>query len=195
MKKSKDINTLKVVTTIICFVLALPIMAQKIKKDKKMKNYYFETQINVPVDSINLYEWLTEMTDIEYQSFAKGHKAMGHTKDGDFGGMVNLESIGGNLLVQHYKIIEAKNNFVYLRSEKTRAYIFHLIPVNIEVTWSLKVIGVSKEKSKFICEVGVKYPVKLLKWASSITGSPFFIKRHVRKEGALFAKDIEKKFQ
>ena len=39
MKKSKDINTLKVVTTIICFVLALPIMAQKIKKDKAREFY------------------------------------------------------------------------------------------------------------------------------------------------------------
>ena len=48
------------------------------KKDKRMKNFYYEQEINVPVDSIDVYKWLRELTDIEYQSFSKGHKAMGH---------------------------------------------------------------------------------------------------------------------
>lgn len=72
------------------------------KKDKRMKNFYYEQEINVPIDSIDVYKWLRELTDIEYQSFSKGHKAMGHLNEGEFGGMINVEIVGGLLLVQHY---------------------------------------------------------------------------------------------
>ena len=53
-----------------------------------MKNFYYEQEINVPVDSIDVYKWLRELTDIEYQSFSKGHQAMGNLNEGEFGGIV-----------------------------------------------------------------------------------------------------------
>ena len=163
-------------------------------KDKRMKNFYYEQEINVPVDSIDVYKWLRELTDIEYQSFSKGHKAMGHLNEGEFGGMINVEIVGGLLLVQHYSIKDKSKSHVYSYSDQSRAYLMGIIPIKVEVSWSLSVLAVSNQKSKFVCEVGVLIPSKILSFISSPVIS-FSLKRHLKEEGALFAKDIEKKFR
>lgn len=182
--------------------MAMPLLAQTIKKDKNMKskdrnmkNYYFEQEINVALDSIDMYKWLRELTDVEYQSFSKGHIAMGHLNTGELGGMVNTEKVGSNILIQHYKIIKKSDSFVDLYSSKTKVLIFHLIPAKLEVYWTVKVVALSEQKSKFICEVRVRYPSRVLKFLSASIGSPYFVQRHVEEEGALFAADIEKKFK
>lgn len=164
------------------------------KKDKHMKNFYYEQEINVPVDNIDVYKWLRELTDIEYQSFSKGHKAMGHLNEGEFGGMINVEIVGGLLLVQHYSIKDKSKSHVNSYSDKSRAYLMGIIPIKVEVSWSLSVLAVSNQKSKFVCEVGVLIPSKILSFISSPVIS-FSLKRHLKEEGALFAKDIEKKFR
>ena len=164
------------------------------KKDKRMKNFYYEQEINVPVDSIDVYKWLRELTDIEYQSFSKGHQAMGHLNEGEFGGMINVEIVGGFLLVQHYSIKDKSKSHVNSYSDQSRAYLMGIIPIKVEVSWSLSVLAVSNQKSKFVCEVGVLIPSKILSFISSPVIS-FSLKRHLMEEGALFAKDIEKKFQ
>ena len=171
----------------------MTISSQK-KKDKRMKNFYYEQEINVPVDSIDVYKWLRALTDIEYQSFSKGHKAMGHLNEGEFGGMINVEIVGGLLLVQHYSIKDKSKSHVYSYSDQSRAYLMGIIPIKVEVSWSLSVLAVSNQKSKFVCEVGVLIPSKILSFISSPVIS-FSLKRHLKEEGALFAKDIEKKFR
>ena len=70
----------KVVLIVICLKMVIPISSQKNKKDKRMKNFYFEQEINVPVDSIDIYKWLRELTDIEYQSFSKRSSSHGTLK-------------------------------------------------------------------------------------------------------------------
>ena len=164
------------------------------KKDKRMKNFYYEQEINVPVDSIDVYKWLRELTDIEYQSFSKGHQAMGHLNEGEFGGMINVEIVGGILLVQHYSIKDKSKSHINSYSDQSRAYLMGIIPIKFEVSWSLSVLAVSNQKSKFVCEIGVLIPSKILSFISSPVIS-FSLKRHLMEEGALFAKDIEKKFR
>ena len=171
----------------------MTISSQK-KKDKRMKNFYYEQEINVPVDSIDVYKWLRELTDIEYQSFSKGHQAMGHLNEGEFGGMINVEIVGGLLLVQHYSIKDKSKSHVYSYSDQSRAYLMGIIPIKFEVSWSLSVLAVSNQKSKFVCEIGVLIPSKILNFMLSPVIS-FSLKRHLMEEGALFAKDIEKKFR
>jgi hypothetical protein len=60
------------------------------------------TVINHPADRINLAQWLSTMTDREYQACSRAHRAAGTFREGGTFGMVNVESIGGHLLVQHY---------------------------------------------------------------------------------------------
>ena len=174
--------------------MVTPLSAQKNKKKKHMKNFYYEQEINAPIDSIDMYKWLRELTDIEYQSFSKGHQAMGHLNEGEFGGMINVEIVGGLLLVQHYSIKDKSKSHVNSYSDQSRAYLMGIIPIKVEVSWSLSVVGISNQKSKFVCEVGVLIPSKILSFISSPVLS-YSLKRHLKEEGALFAKDIENKFK
>ena len=184
----------KAVLIVICLLLATPICAQNNKKDKRMKNFYYEQEINVPVDSIDMYKWLRELTDIEYQSFSKGHQAMGHLNEGKFGGMINVEIVGGLLLVQHYSIKDKSKSHVNSYSDKSRGYLMGIIPIKVEVRWSLRVLATSENKSTFICEVGVLIPSRILSFISGPVLS-YSLKRHLKEEGALFALDIENKFK
>ncbi|MFF1475040.1 hypothetical protein EDD90_10622 [Streptomyces sp. Ag109_O5-1] len=60
--------------------------------------------INAPVEKIHLGKWLTQLTDAEYQACAvPDHRACGWSKNAD-GDLVsiNVEVIGGALMIQHY---------------------------------------------------------------------------------------------
>ena len=62
-----------------------------------------EAPINAPKEAFNLHDWVFTLSDKDYQTTARGHIGAGssiHT-DGTQTS-VNVESVGGNLLVQHY---------------------------------------------------------------------------------------------
>jgi len=69
-----------------------------------MEKFTFTGQINLSLENIDLYDLLKNMTENDYKSFCKVHRAAGITKINNVEGMINVESIGGNLFVQHYKI-------------------------------------------------------------------------------------------
>ena len=65
-----------------------------------MERYTFSTDIAVPAEAVDLYQWLTQVSDREYQTFSTAHRAMGFFRDGQQEGLINVEDIGGNLLIQ-----------------------------------------------------------------------------------------------
>jgi hypothetical protein len=59
----------------------------------------------------------------------------------------------------------------------------------------MQIRPVSKDTCELVCLVGADYPNALLKAASWLNGlGGLFLKKHLRKEGKAFAKDIEQKF-
>jgi len=150
--------------------------------------------INLPAGKIDLYEWLINISENDYKSFSKAHLAVGITKIDNVESMINIESIGGNLLVQHYKIQQKQKHLLVLLSQKTDAYLFHLVKVHVEVEWKMIIKQKDDRSSFFICEIGVQYPNKLLKAASVFVAGNYFLRKHIDEEGPLFAKNIEKKF-
>jgi hypothetical protein len=54
----------------------------------------FRTVIDHPADRIDLAQWLSRMTDREYQACSRAHRAAGTFREGGTFGMVNVESIG-----------------------------------------------------------------------------------------------------
>ena len=48
-------------------------------------------RINLPIDRIDMYQWLTEMTPEDYESFASAHKALGSFFPGADFLMVSVE--------------------------------------------------------------------------------------------------------
>lgn len=148
--------------------------------------------IDHPADRIDLAQWLSTMTDREYQACSRAHRAAGTFREGGTFGMVNLESIGGQLLVQHYLAKDATANRVLMHSPKTRVYVLHVVPATIEVIWTLEVEPKDAKSANFTCTVETRMPAML--GAVGLAGLlPLFLRWHVEEETAKFAADIARK--
>lgn len=79
-----------------------------------MEKFSYTGIINLPAEKIDLYEWLINITEQDYKSFSKAHIAVGLTKIDNIESMINVESIGGNLLVQHYQIQQKQKHLLVL---------------------------------------------------------------------------------
>ncbi|MES2829800.1 MAG: hypothetical protein V4687_16700 [Bacteroidota bacterium] len=159
-----------------------------------MEKFIFTGDIHLPVQQIDLYEWFLGITENDYKKFSKAHIAVGLTRIDGVESMVNVESIGGNLLVQHYQLQQKQKDLLLLCSPKSEAFLFHLVKVNVGVEWKMTVKEKDALNSYFICEISVKYPNKLLKLASILVAGNYFLQKHVNEEGPLFARNIEEKF-
>lgn len=152
--------------------------------------------VNVPVEKIDLYKWITEMNDQDYRSYSTAHKAIGSYTRGDRFYMTNVENIGTDTVIQNYELKSHAPNSIQLYSAKSKAYIMRWFPVTVGVPWEIYVQPVSSTSSRLICLIGVDYPSLLLRIAAWINGlGGFFLRRHLRIEGKAFAIDVERKFK
>ena len=148
--------------------------------------------LNVPSDEIDLEAWLFWLSDADYQACAKGHHGAGAFADEHGRGMVNVESIGGHLIVQHYRCVRADRSYVEMHSPASRVYLLHLVPVAAGVRWTLEVKPTSASTSDFACTVQVDLPpVLALLGRLSLLGH--FLGRHVDEEARGFAANIARK--
>jgi hypothetical protein len=150
------------------------------------------TVIDHPADRIDLVQWLSTMTDGEYQSCSRSHRAAGTFREGNTFGMVNVEAIGGHLLIQHYLAKEATANRILMHSTNTRVYILHVVPATIEVIWTLETIPSDSQSCQFSCAVEVRMPAPLA-LVASLGLLPLFLRWHVEEETLKFAADIARK--
>jgi hypothetical protein len=93
--------------------------------------------VNLPIDRIDMYRWVTEMTTEDYESFTPAHKAMGSFFHGSRFFMVNVEYIGSDMLVQHYELIDHSKSHVKFYSRRTRGYVYRWFPVTFSVPWEM----------------------------------------------------------
>ena len=148
--------------------------------------------LDVPSTDVNLESWLFGLSDAEYQACARGHHAAGVFNDEHGRGMVNVESIGGNLIVQHYRAVRAERFDMEMYSAASRVYLLHLVPVVASVRWMLTVRPKAASSSEFTCTVRVDlHPV--LRVMGSLMALGMFLKRHVDEETAGFVADISRK--
>ena len=150
------------------------------------------TVIDQPVDRIDLAQWLYTMTDREYQACSRAHRAAGTFREGGTFGMVNVESIGGHLLVQHYFANKAAANHVLMHSTNSRVYIMHVLPATIEVIWTLGVEPRDSQSAEFTCTVEARMPAPL-RFLATLGLLPLFLRWHVEEETIKFAADIARK--
>jgi hypothetical protein len=151
-----------------------------------------ETIIDLPVDQIDLPAWLATLSDRDYQACAKGHVAAGAYREDRILGSINVENVGGHLLVQHYLAEDSSPHRITMRSRNTRAYVLHTLPATIEVVWWLEVEPRDSTSSLFRCTVEANI-APLLNLAATLVLLPLFLRRHVREETPLFAADITRK--
>lgn len=151
-----------------------------------------ETPIDHPAERIDLMAWLANLSDREYQACSPGHRAAGAFRENGTLGTVNVESVGGHLLIHHYLAAKSEPNHVVMHSRNTRVYVMHLAPATIEVIWTLEVERKDGESALFRCTVETRMPLLLTLFATCGL-LPLFLRRHVQGETLLFAKDIARK--
>lgn len=150
--------------------------------------------INLPIDQIDMYRWVTEMTPEDYASYAPAHKAMGSFFHGSRFYMVNVEYIGSDMLVQHYELLDHSKSHVKFYSPQSEGYLYRWFPLSFGVPWEMTLRPVSSRSCELTCTIGADFRSALLGALARANGTGFFMQRHLAVEGAAFARDIESKF-
>ena len=148
--------------------------------------------INEPSDEIDLGAWIFGLSDEDYQACATGHHGAGSFADAHGHGMVNVESVGGHLIVQHYRAVNADPSSVEMYSAASRVYLFHLVPVAAAVRWKLGVERRSATTTDLTCTVDVHLP-PVLQLVARLGLLGHFLRQHVNEETPGFAADITRK--
>lgn len=152
-----------------------------------------ETHVNSPASDLDMKKWMDEFTDTEYQSCSKGHYGAGmNILPNGKRSSVNVESVGGHLAVQHYTGEIYERNHLKFVSEKSDAWIFHLIHFRPKVTWEMKLIPKSEVTCVFQNHVAIEHANIVIKIASAICLFPYFVKSHNHEETRLFAESLLK---
>jgi len=169
---------------------------QRTPATKYHSRYVQSFPVNLPAERIDLYKWITTMTDADYASYSTAHKAMGSIRRSDTFWMKNVENIGIDTVVQNYELRYHASNHVQLYSAVSQAYIMRWFPATVAVPWELYIQPVSVSSCRLVCLIGVDYPglgLKIAAWFSSLGG--LFLRKHLNNEGKAFAQDIEEKFK
>jgi hypothetical protein len=108
----------------------------------------FSAMINAPIEKIDIPTWCFNLPEQEYQGCSPAHIAAGFTTAADGTRMsINVETIGGSLMVQHYHETHGEKDHLILDSDSD---VF--TPngrVTIHVTWELSVKKIDANRCEF----------------------------------------------
>jgi hypothetical protein len=117
-------------------------------RDNQIVDSSFTAVINAPIDKIDIPAWCFSLSEREYQGCSPAHIAAGFTTAPDGKRMsINVETIGGSLMVQHYvetlgqkdHLILDSNSDVFTPTGRT----------TIHVTWELSAKPIDDGKCEF----------------------------------------------
>lgn len=159
----------------------------------------FSAVINAPFDSIDIPVWCFSLPDEEYQGCSPAHFAAGSTTARDGRRMsINVEVIGGALMVQHYVEVVANRHHLVLDSVSD---LFTTTGrTKILVMWELSVKRIDAGKCEFTCHVRTRAPDELWDFLAR-QGIPFDVFcaqrqpmsiAHIKGETPFFAASIER---
>jgi hypothetical protein len=159
----------------------------------------FSAPINAPLRAVDLPAWCFTLPDAEYQDCSPAHFAAGATTARDGRRMsINVEVIGGTLLIEHYVEVIAKKDRLVLESVSDL-----FTPngrTNMHVTWELSVKATGSEKCEFTNRVHTRATDELLAFLAR-QGIPFdlfcaqrkpLVTAHNKQETPFFAASIER---
>lgn len=167
--------------------------------DTQIVDSSFTAIINAPIERIDIPTWCFNLPESEYRACSPAHIAAGFTTAPDGRRMsINVETIGGSLMVQHYVETLAEKGHLVLDSESD---VFTPSgPTKIHVTWELSVRALDKDRCEFTNRVQSFATPEMLDLLDR-QGIPFDQFRtqrqpasiaHNRGETPLFAASIER---
>jgi hypothetical protein len=157
--------------------------------------------IHAPIDKVDIADWLLHLPDAEYQRCAPpDHIAAGSTTTDDGRPMsINVEVVGGSLVVQHYvaEVHEAHHcHMVSLSDLQTPAGW-----TTVQVIWDLSVTALDAETCQYTNLV-ISYPTSAFLGVLKAAGQTFdqaaaglqeAVADHNRRETPLYAASIQRK--
>jgi hypothetical protein len=156
--------------------------------------YTGHATLAAPIEQVDLENWLFTLSDAEYQAAARGHRAAGTFVQDGVRGMVNVEAMGGHLIIQHYREVSATPSRVEMVSERSRVYLLHLVPATVQVRWTMWVTAGTAETSEFHCTVELTLP-PLLRAVGRLSALGAAIRAHTLEETPGFADAIIRKMR
>jgi hypothetical protein len=150
--------------------------------------------INAPIEFVDIADWVFTLPDAEYQRCSPAHIAAGFTTSDDGSRMsLNVETIGGNLMVQHY--VEDIGEKHHVRLLSTSDVIGPVGRTKSGVVWELSVKALDgdrpcdRQDDAGVLETsGQKWcAIRVAKQAQDIASAA-----HNAQETPLFARSIEK---
>ena len=155
--------------------------------------------ISAPIEKVDIPSWCFSLPDSEYQACSPAHYAAGATTAPDGRRMsINVEVIGGTVIVQHYVEEIAEPDHLRLVSHSDL-----LTPTGrtkIDVTWELSVTKIDDQSCQFTNRFRSSAPPEMLDFLArqGLAFDAFRIARrpnseaHNRQETPGFARSIER---
>jgi len=159
----------------------------------------FSSIINAPIEKVNIAEWCFTLPEHEYQAASPAHYACGTTTTPDGKRMsINVEVLGGSVMVQHYVEEIGEPHHLKLVSKSDIFSPTGLIKVG--VIWDLSVKKIDDKTCEFTNLVHSSFTPELLELIArqGIPRDVFQTARrpisvaHNQQETPLFAKSIER---
>ena len=167
--------------------------------DHQIVDSSFTAVINAPIDKIDIPAWCFGLSEQEYQGCSPAHITAGYTTAADGKRMsINVEIIGGSLIVEHY--VETLGLKDHLILDSTSDVFTSTGRTTIHVTWELSARDIGNGKSEFTNRVR-SYATREFLTFLARQGIPFDQFRaqrqpasiaHNRNETPLFAVSIER---
>jgi hypothetical protein len=116
--------------------------------DNEIVDSSFTAVINAPLDKIDIPTWCFDLAEGEYQACSPAHISAGLTTAPDGRRMsINVEIIGGSLMVQHYTETLAQKDHLILDS--TSDVFTPTGRTTIHVTWEMNVRELGTNRCEF----------------------------------------------
>jgi hypothetical protein len=168
-------------------------------EDNTLVESSFSVTINAPIEKVDIPSWCFTLPELEYQACSRAHCSAGATTAPDGRRMsINVEVIGGSLMVQHY--IEEIGQPDHLRLVSNSDVFTPTGRTKIGVIWDLSVKKIDDETCEFTNMVHtsatpelIDFPGKQgIPWEVFKAGRKPISEAHNRQETPLFAKSIER---
>jgi hypothetical protein len=168
-------------------------------EDNTLVKSSFSAIINAPIEKVDTPSWCFTLPESEYQSCSPAHCSTGATTTPDGRRMsINVEILGGSLMVQHY--IEEIGQPDHLRLVSNSDVFTPTGRTKIGVIWDLSVKKIDDKTCEFTNMVHSSATPELLDFLGK-QGIPWEVfqaarkpvsESHNRQETPLFAKSIER---
>jgi len=149
-----------------------------------------KARIDAPIDEIDLSYWVFRMSDRDYRGCAKGHYGAGSSPlPGDGRSSINVEIVGGHVLVQHYEPEVFEPRHIRMVSHASDMWIYRLFYTRVRVIWDISLVADGESACTFRDHIRVESGSRLIGWLSKLALIQWVVQRHDDEETPLFARN------